>query len=159
MASAPGEVAVGLGEIPCNTCPAPMTRHEAALYCERQGKRLPTNFEWELAVRGVDGRTYPWGNRFDESRANVPGLPDKGEKPPALHPVNAYESERSPFGLVDTVGNAVDWVENALSGYTRSYMGATYRYNQEDATAFRLLPVTETDSLMREITARCMSSP
>lgn len=136
-----------------------MTRQEAVLYCERQDKRLPTNFEWELAVRGVDGRTYPWGNYFDESRANVPGLPDKGEAPPALKPVDTYADERSPFGLIDTVGNAGDWVENVLSGYERSYMGATYRYNQEDATAFRLLPVTEMDFLMREITVRCASFP
>jgi formylglycine-generating enzyme required for sulfatase activity len=156
--SAPGDVTAGLGEVPCDRCPAPMTRQEAGLYCERQGKRLPTNFEWELAVRGVDGRVYPWGNQFDESRANVPGMPERNEASPALKPVDAYEGERSPFGLVDTVGNAGDWVENALTGYARSYMGATYRYNQEDATAFRLLPVTETDSLLREITTRCVAN-
>jgi hypothetical protein len=152
--SSPGDVATGLGEVPCDQCPAPMLRHEAELYCERQGKRLPTGLEWELAVRGVDGRTYPWGNQFDQDRANVPGLPDKGEAPPALEPVDAYPDERSPFGLIDTVGNAGDWV---IADYDRTYMGATYRFNQEDATAFRSLPVTDADFLMREITARCVS--
>jgi hypothetical protein len=35
-------------------------------------------------------------------------------------------------------------------------MGATYHYNPQDATAFRLLPVTDSDYLVREITVRCV---
>lgn len=154
---APGDIVVGAGPLPCNECPAPMTRLEASLYCEARHMRLPTDLEWELAVRGVDGRVYPWGNRFDASKANVPGLPDKGAPSPALKPVDAYKTERSPFGLWDTVGNAGDWVINASGSYERVYMGATYRYNPEDATAFRMLPVTDEDSMVREITARCVA--
>ncbi len=155
--TAPGDIAVGLGDLPCDTCPAPMTRQEAELYCASRHMRLPTDLEWELAVRGVDGRVYPWGNQFDEQRANVPGLPGKGDPSPALKPVAAYPDERSPFGLRDTVGNAGDWVVNESGPYERVYMGATYSFNQEDATAFRLLPVTDEDSLVREITARCVA--
>jgi|GEM_PF-3605192 len=154
---AASDIAVGLGELPCETCPAPMTRHEAELYCRSRNMRLPTDLEWELAVRGVDGRVYPWGNQFDERRANVPGLPEKGAPPPALKPVDAYPDQRSPFGLIDTVGNAGDWVVNESGSYERVYMGATYRYNQEDATAFRMLPITDEDYLVREITARCVA--
>lgn len=154
---APGDIVVGTGELPCAQCPAPMTRLEAEAYCASRSLRLPTDLEWELAVRGVDGRDYPWGNRFDQSRANVPGLPEKGAPSPSLKPVDAYPNERSPFGLVDTVGNAGDWVVNESSSYERVYMGATYRFNPEDATAFRMLPVTESDALVREITARCVA--
>src|SRR5258708_24716704 len=103
---------VGLGKLPCATRPAPMTRHEEELFCASQKKRLPTDLEWELATRGADGRVYPWGNQFDDKRANVPGLPQKGEPPPTLKPVDAYPAEVSPFGLVDTVGNAGDCVSN-----------------------------------------------
>lgn len=98
-----------------------------------------------------------WGNRFDATRANVPGLPDKGAAAPALMPVDGYREQRSPFGLYDTVGNAGDWVVNDVTSYERVYMNATYRFNPEDATAFRLLPVTDSDYLVREIAARCVS--
>jgi hypothetical protein len=156
--STPGDIAVGFASLPCDACPAPMTRHEAEVYCRSRGMRLPTALEWELAVRGVDGRVYPWGDRFDAKRANVPGLPAKGAPPPTLKPVDAYREYRSPFGLYDTVGNAGDWVVNDVSSYERVYMGATYRFNPEDATAFRMLPVTDSDYLVPEITARCVSS-
>lgn len=156
--AAPSDIVVGLGKLPCDSCPAPMTRHEAELFCKSRNLRLPTDLEWELAVRGVDGRVYPWGNRFDESRANVPGLPEKEAPSPALKPVHAYKDQFSPFGLIDTVGNAGDWVLNETSSYEHVYMGATYRYNPEDATAFRLLPVTDSDYLIREITARCVAA-
>jgi hypothetical protein len=154
--SSPGDIVVGAASLPCDTCPAPMTLHEAEVYCSSRGMRLPTALEWELAVRGVEGRVYPWGDKFDPKRANVPGMPDKGDPPPTLKPVDTYRDYRSPFGLYDTVGNAGDWVVNDVSSYERVYMGATYRFNPEDATAFRMLPVTDSDYLVREITARCM---
>jgi hypothetical protein len=154
--SAPGDVVSGLAELPCDACPAPMTRHEAEVYCRSRGMRLPTALEWELAVRGVDGRVYPWGDRFDARRANLPGLPEKGRSA-ALTPVDAHRDNLSPFGLYDTVGNAGDWVTNDASAYERVYMGATYRFEPEDATAFRLLPITDSDYLVREITARCVA--
>ena len=44
-----------------------------------------------------------------------------------------------------------------ILGPMRVFMRATYRYNREDATAFRLLPVTDSDYLFREITIRCVS--
>lgn len=153
-----GDIAVGLGQVLCETCPAPMTRDEAVLYCTHRDKRLATDIEWELAVRGTDGRVFPWGNRIDQNRANIPGLPGKDGPTPSLKPVDAYPDERSPFGLIDTVGNAGDWVTNTIGSYEAVYMGATYRFNPEDATSFRQQPVTDEYGLVREITTRCVAA-
>ncbi|HEX7183292.1 MAG TPA: SUMF1/EgtB/PvdO family nonheme iron enzyme [Thermoanaerobaculia bacterium] len=151
-----GELAIGLGSEPCDECPAPMTRHEAELYCAELGKRLPTNLEWELGARGVDGRIYPWGNRFVPGRANV-GLPERGDPPQGLRPVREHAAYPSPFGLIDLVGNAGDWVVNESSSYERVFMGATYRFEPEDATTFFMTPVTDENLTIKEITVRCAS--
>ena len=90
--------------------------------------------EWELAARGVDGRQYPWGELVDRDAVNA-GLPRNvgWEHRRRLRRSANYPKNRSPFGLVDVVGNAGDWVHDE-DGF--GFMGGELRLNPEACTTF-----------------------
>ena len=90
----------------------------AVEFCKRQGKRLPTEAEWEKAARGTDGREFPWGDEFDETKANSMG------KYGGIAPVGQFAGDVSPYGVRDMGGNVREWVQD----WYKSYPGNEFLY-------------------------------
>lgn len=73
--------------------------------------RLPSEKEWEKAVRGTDGRLFPWGDTFDAARLNSH---DSG--PFDTLPVGTYPAGAGPFGLLDGAGQVFEWTATPAPG-------------------------------------------
>ncbi|EYF08452.1 formylglycine-generating enzyme family protein [Chondromyces apiculatus] len=137
----PGAVALEMRETPVHACmdryewpnrkgelPVVMARFiEAEALCAGVGKRLCTEFEWELACEGPTALPFPYGHRQDPAACNV-SKPWKAvserklaSNDPAVRnaetarlwqgePLGSFPGCVSAFGVHDLVGNVEEWV-------------------------------------------------
>jgi gamma-glutamyl hercynylcysteine S-oxide synthase len=99
---------------------------DARAYARWAGKRLPTEIEWQYAAQGSDGRKYPWGTAFDSTKCNV----GRGSSTP----VDAFPAGKSPFGVMDLVGNVWQWTGDVYDNGT-FYLGMVRGGSYYDPTS------------------------
>jgi iron(II)-dependent oxidoreductase len=128
--------------------------HEARAYCawltevwREEGRidagevvRLPTEAEWEKAARGTDGRLWPWGDAWDDTRCNTRESELGGACAVGLFPESA-----SPYGCLDIAGQVWEWTLS-LWGKDLKKPDYVYPYDWEDGREN-----TEADDEMRRV--------
>ena len=99
-----------------------VTWHEAKAYCEKVGKRLPTEWEWEKAAKAGTTTNYYWGNEYDGTYAWVFKNTDN-----KTHPVGQKKPNK--FGLHDMSGNVWEWTSSDFDGSKKVLRGGSWTYN------------------------------
>jgi len=86
---------------------------DARGYAEWAGLRLPTEFEFERAIRGDDGRMFPWGDEWKKGMAATKG----NVRASGALEVGSFEKGVSEQGLHDLVGNVWEWTQSPFNPY------------------------------------------
>jgi eukaryotic-like serine/threonine-protein kinase len=154
----------------------------ADAYCRHAGKRLPKAEEWEFAVRGCSGRTYPWGeeppsaNRLNGcdgecarwgAKHHVPldALYGESDGFYATAPVGTFPRGRSVEGVDDLLGNVMEWAGDGddagapPGGAPRVVMGSGW--NVSSPSALRMPPRASMPAATRDplVGFRCAAPP
>ena len=97
-----------------------ITQAAAARYCawlsRKIGRacRLPTAEEWEKAARGVDGRSFVWGNHYQPEFAFARENKAAHARFKFWAPPGSFPADRSIYGAWDMGGNVREWTASRL---------------------------------------------
>jgi formylglycine-generating enzyme required for sulfatase activity len=84
---------------------------DAAAFAAWTGKRLPSEEEWEAAMRTRDGNLLPWGDVWEPEACNVEDacIGDTS-------PVDMFAAFENPWGVADGLGNVLEWTSSRARG-------------------------------------------
>ena len=124
--------------------------YDAHAFCAHQGKRLPTELEWEYAARGgFERKRFSWGNDGSEAAVRVnaktwtgddppwhlPAPPDTGTASVGAHLPNGY-------GLYDMAGNVWEWCADEIQepdgGVRHPQRGGSYMCSRAYCYRYRV---------------------
>ena len=99
-----------------------VSMEDAMAFAAWTGKRLPTENEWEAASRTENGRIFPWGQEWKEDACNI-----EDSYTADTTPVDKYVEFENDYGIVDTIGNVLEWTNDRFDSTSERKHGSKYR--------------------------------
>ena len=97
-----------------------VTWNQAVAFCDKVGKRLPTEQEWERAIRAGTESSYYWGENHPDRYAWY-----KGNAAKKTHVVG--KKEPNSWGLYDMAGNVWEWTQSDHERSGKVARGGSWR--------------------------------
>jgi formylglycine-generating enzyme len=97
-----------------------VTWNQAMAFCHKVGKQLPSEQEWEKAIRAGTASSFYWGENEPDRYAWHKGNADK-----RTH--NVGEKQPNSWGLYDMAGNVWEWTQSDHERSGKVARGGSWR--------------------------------